>query len=722
MRVLVTGASGFIGSRLVRALCDAGYQVRILSRKDPAAFELEPNEDVIEFVQVDLLDSAFEFETVLADCSVVFNCAGELHDESLMQPLHVDATFRLVQACKKVAIATGQPLHYVQLSSVGAYGPSTDKASVERIVTEATIPAPVGVYEITKTRADEHIVHAEEKGIFSYSILRPSNVYGPGMPNNSIRQWGRIIKKKLFFYVGTPCAIATYVHVDDVVDALMLCGFDARAKGQIFNISNDCSQESVVDAMAKALNVSTPTLRVPEHVMRFVVSSFSWIKGFPVSHSRVDALVSRTHYPVSKLASVLDYRPTRAVEETIGEVLCDRSGCSSMNDAEHKLQGIKVARVSTVAFFVETQLHAQISNIVQAGAQVTVVASEAAPDREISGSCYVSIEIPRKIELFRDFSALLKLWLFFRRSDFDIVHSTTPKAGLLCCLAAKLAGVPVRLHTFTGQPWVSLTGVKRFLSKSSDKLISRLNTHCYADSSSQKNFIVKSGIASPEQIGVLGSGSLAGINLERFNPLRFSESDKEAFKAKLGIASTASVLLFVGRLSRDKGLAELLAAFQRTIAENVEAFLILLGPLETDIESSLEGLTDAIRAKIIMPGFSSEPERFMAIADILILPSYREGFGTVIIEAAAMGVPAIGTNIYGLSDAIIAGKTGLLVPVKRIDELAAAIITLLGDPGMRLEMGRNARERVEIEFSSMRVSGLVIDEYVDLLRASKRLQ
>jgi glycosyltransferase involved in cell wall biosynthesis len=393
-----------------------------------------------------------------------------------------------------------------------------------------------------------------------------------------------------------------------------------------------------------------------------------------------------------------------------------------MNRSENKLKGVKVVRVSTVAFFVETQLHTQIYNIVQAGAQVTVVASEAALEHEIPGSRYVSIEIPRKIEILKDLSALLKLWLFFRRSNFHIVHSTTPKAGLLCCLAAKLAGVPVRLHTFTGQPWIGLTGVERFLSKASDKLIARLNTHCYADSSSQKEFIVKSGIASLGRIRVLGSGSLAGVNFERFNPLRFSERDKDTLKIQLSITPSASVLLFVGRLSREKGLAELLAAFQKIIAENIEVFLILLGPPEADIESLLDGLSDAAKAKIILPGFSSEPEQFMAIADILLLPSYREGFGTVVIEAAAMGVPAIGTNIYGLTDAIVDGKTGLLVPVKCVDELAAAIKTVLNDSSMRLEMSRNARERVENEFSSLRVSGLVIDEYVDLLRASKRLQ
>jgi nucleoside-diphosphate-sugar epimerase len=324
MKVLVAGGSGFIGSKLVKILSDAGHQVRILSRKKDAV--LESDKENIEVVAVDLLDFDLPLDPVVSGCSVFFNCAGELHNENIMELLHVDATLRLVHACKRVAKATGRPVHYVQLSSVGAYGPSIDKPSAARTVTETTIPAPVGVYEITKTRADELIVGAEEEGVLSYSILRPSNVYGAGMPNNSIRQWGKIIKKKLFFYVGAPGAVATYVHVDDVVNALLLCGFDERAKGEVFNISNDCSQERIVAAIAKALQVPTPILRVPESFLRFIVSLFSWIKGFPVSHSRVDALASRTQYPVSKLSSVLDYRPARAVEETIAEVLFDDVG------------------------------------------------------------------------------------------------------------------------------------------------------------------------------------------------------------------------------------------------------------------------------------------------------------------------------------------------------------------------------------------------------------
>jgi len=385
-----------------------------------------------------------------------------------------------------------------------------------------------------------------------------------------------------------------------------------------------------------------------------------------------------------------------------------------MSNLVHIAVPIKVARVSTVAFFVDTQLHAQISAIVRSGAQVTVVASEDKLSRQIPGCRYVSIEIPRKIDLIRDLEALFHLWRLIRRSGFDIVHSTTPKAGLLCALAGWLAGVPVRLHTFTGQAWVGLTGVQRLLSKSSDKLVASLNTHCYADSASQREFILANSISRPEQVSVLGSGSLAGIDLERFDPSRFSADDGDRLRAELGIRREARVLLFVGRLARDKGIAELLHAFQAVSATGIDASLILLGPPEADFCPLLAALGEEIARKIVMPGFAEDPERFMAISDILLLPSYREGFGTVVIEAAAMGLPAIGTDIYGLSDAIVDGVTGLLVPVKNAEKLAEAISALLHDDATRCRLGAAARQRVESEFSSQRISSLLLDDYVRL--------
>ena len=390
-----------------------------------------------------------------------------------------------------------------------------------------------------------------------------------------------------------------------------------------------------------------------------------------------------------------------------------------MPNAELQLAGVKIARVSTVAFFIETQLKSQLESIADAGAGLTVIASDRELAFQLPGMRYVSIDIPRKIHLLRDFIALWRLWCFFRREDFDIVHSTTPKAGLLCSIAAFFAGVPIRLHTFTGQPWVELSGIKRWLSKSSDWLIARMNTYSYADSPSQRRFIIDSGIACDSSIGVLGSGSLAGIDLKRFHPDRFTTEECAAQRHEIGISDDAAVLLFVGRFTKDKGIAELVAAYELLLKRGHVANLVLLGPLEADGEVFLNALSEQTLAGVRVQGFSPEPERFMAIADLLILPSYREGFGTVVLESAGMGVPAIGTNIYGLCDAVEHGCTGLLVPVRDPGALALAIESLLQDSDRRKQMGEEALKRVCESFSSVLMSDLLIDQYIYWLETAR---
>jgi len=318
MRLLVLGGRGFIGKKLVDALAEKSYQIDVLTRSQTESFRtnnLNP-----KLIKCNLLDSEFCFDDLVGQYDVIFNCAGELHDESLMHPLHVEATRKLVDAYKRVAQKQNRTIHWVQLSSVGAYGPNHPKANAERMVKEETIPAPIGEYEVTKTLADEIIEKAADE-FFSYSILRPSNVYGAEMSNNSIRQLAAMIKKGLFFYIGKSDAVSNYVHVDDVVDALILCGFDSRAKGQIFNLSNDCDQTIVINALAESLGVPVPRLRFNESFVRFIAFIFSWLPTFPLKKSRIDALVGRTHYDTSKIESLLQFKPSRDVEKTIIDVI-----------------------------------------------------------------------------------------------------------------------------------------------------------------------------------------------------------------------------------------------------------------------------------------------------------------------------------------------------------------------------------------------------------------
>ena len=398
-------------------------------------------------------------------------------------------------------------------------------------------------------------------------------------------------------------------------------------------------------------------------------------------------------------------------------------------DISTALLGIRIARISTVPFFVISQLKTQIAALVAHGAAVTVVSSDGAEVSSQGNFCNAGwqvIEIPRALSPFKDLYAIWQLFIFFRRSRIQVAHSTTPKAGLLTAVAAALAGVPVRLHTFTGQPWVSMHGLRRWLVRSCDRLIQALSTVCYTDSESQRAFLINQGHLVPDKLKVIGSGSLAGVDLARFSRTHFPQVRRNEIRAGLGIPLHAVVILFVGRITAEKGVHELMRAFAKlknggnmagASQACKEAHLVIVGPFDDD-----SGVPGHISLKEILQqpdthlvGYTRCPEDYMAISDVLCLPSYREGFGTVVIEAAAMGLPTVGTDIYGLSDAVANGVTGLLVPSHDSDTLEAALRVLLLDDSLRSRMGSAALERAQALFASDHVNKLQVHEYASLL-------
>lgn len=350
------------------------------------------------------------------------------------------------------------------------------------------------------------------------------------------------------------------------------------------------------------------------------------------------------------------------------------------------------------------------------GIDITVISNA---DDGLSGNAddlsefnFMDVNIPRAISPLKDLAALLKLIRIFKTEKFDIVHSTTPKAGLLCAIAAKIAGVKTRLHTFTGQPWATMTGLKRTILLSCDKLIAYLNTCCYTDSLSQKRFLLENGVGKNSKLIVLGQGSLAGVDLNRFNPSRFSVNNKVELRKELTIPNESLVILFVGRVTLEKGVKELLAAFEYLLSLDIDAHVLFVGPFEPDGQACLDRISNLkVKEKIRIVGYSSEPEKYMAMSDVLCLPSYREGFGTVVIEAAAMALPTVGSDIYGLSDAVVNGETGILVRAKNSQLLGVGLSQILCDVELRTEMATKARKRALDYFDSAYIGGLVVGEY-----------
>lgn len=375
-----------------------------------------------------------------------------------------------------------------------------------------------------------------------------------------------------------------------------------------------------------------------------------------------------------------------------------------------------ICRVATVPFMLHNHLSKQILATVEAGHQVTLISSdgvEVEDLKKIPGIQYCLIEIPRKISPLKDLIALFKLTLLFKNSSFDVVHSVTPKAGLLCAIAGFIARIPTRLHTYTGQPWVEMKGLVKYISINCDKLISKLNTHCYADSPSQAQFLVSNNIIRADKISVIGKGSVAGVDLQRFNCERW-KLQSAPLLAELGLNKSCQVITFIGRITEDKGIFELLKAFNTVQSRSPHLVLLLVGPLEVNMDNWPLDVLKIIQhnSSIKRIGYARQPEKYLAISDVLCLPSYREGFGGVVIEAAAMKVPSIGTRIVGLTDAIIDNQTGLLVDVKNVGALSDAIDRIFNEEGLREHLAEQAYQRVITSFDSEKINLQVVHEYL----------
>lgn len=330
------------------------------------------------------------------------------------------------------------------------------------------------------------------------------------------------------------------------------------------------------------------------------------------------------------------------------------------------------------------------------------------------GVSFQPLDIRRAIDPVRDLKALVALVRLMRSGRFAMVHSVTPKAGLLAQIASRWCGIGVRLHMFTGQVWVTKAGVFRLVLKSLDRLIAASATHLLADSASQRAFLVEEKVVAPKKIRVLGAGSISGVDLQRFRP---DPVVRQRVRSSLGYTDSDVLALFVGRLNRDKGVLDLVKAFARVSDKVPKLALLLVGPDEEMLGPEIE-LAVGGGARLKLLGGTACPEEFMAASDFFCLPSYREGFGSVVIEAAACGLPAIASAIYGLTDAVEDGRSGFLHPPHDVNSIATLLERFAIDTELREEMGGYARRRAINQFSTEVVVAAQID-FVNALLAEK---
>lgn len=374
----------------------------------------------------------------------------------------------------------------------------------------------------------------------------------------------------------------------------------------------------------------------------------------------------------------------------------------------------KLFRISTVPMSLNLLLKGQleflnekfdVTAISGAGKDLDIVA-------EREGVKVHPIEMHREISLIQDFKSLWQLYRYFKKEKPDIIHSITPKAGLLSMIAGKLAGVPVRMHTFTGLIFPHKQGYMKHTLIIMDKILCRCATHLYPEGKGVKEDLLKYNITK-KPLKIIANGNVNGIDLAYYDSKKITEQEKLHLKTILNIKSDDFVYVFVGRLVIDKGVRELVKAFDEISKKHDNVKLILVGPKENEHNPKKRKMFKTIRenTNIISVGYQEDVRSYFAISNVFVLPSYREGFPNAVLQANAMELPCIVSDISGCNEIIKRNYNGILVPKKNYKELAKALLIIYNDQTKRENMRNNTRISVEKKFSQFLVWDSLVNEY-----------
>ncbi|MBQ4915648.1 glycosyltransferase family 4 protein [Maribacter sp. MMG018] len=322
------------------------------------------------------------------------------------------------------------------------------------------------------------------------------------------------------------------------------------------------------------------------------------------------------------------------------------------------------------------------------------------------------VTIERKINIVQDLVSLYRLYWVFRKEKPFMVHSITPKAGLLTMMAAYLARVPKRAHTFTGLIFPTQTGAMKKLLLFFDKLICRFATHVYPEGNGVKNDLLAYKVTK-KPLKIIANGNVNGIDLDKFDPTLFSEEENIQLRKSIGINESDILFIYIGRLVNDKGVNELAYAFGELCNKHSNVKLMLVGSYEGETDLLPSSTWEKIKANkaIHYVGHQDDVRPYLAISDALVFPSYREGFPNVVLEAGAMGLPALVTDINGSNEIVIEGKNGLIIPSKDEKSLLNAMENLLTNDELRTQLAQNARHMISSRFNKDDVWAAILKEY-----------
>ncbi|HTO15989.1 MAG TPA: glycosyltransferase family 4 protein [Edaphocola sp.] len=379
----------------------------------------------------------------------------------------------------------------------------------------------------------------------------------------------------------------------------------------------------------------------------------------------------------------------------------------------------KLLRITTVPVSLQTLLKGQHRFMSNNGFEVIGISSSGKELENVAQTEGIKthpIEMTRTISIFKDLKSLWQLYRYLVKEKPEIIHTHTPKAGIVGSLAGKLAGVPIRLHTVAGMPLMETQGIKRKILLAVERLTYFCATKVYPNSKGLYDFILEEGITDKNKLKIIANGSSNGIDTSVFDPSLYSSEQNLKFRESLGIQPTDFVFIFVGRLVSHKGIDELVEAFSQ-ICKDKNVKLILVGPREDDLDPLKPETLEEVKnnKKIIPVGFQKDVRPYFAISDALTFPSYREGFPNVVMQAGAMGLPSIVSNINGCNEIIINEENGIIIPSKDVFSLKTAMTTLLSDKKLYQALKENSREMIVSRYNQIVIWNSLLKEYQELI-------
>lgn len=383
---------------------------------------------------------------------------------------------------------------------------------------------------------------------------------------------------------------------------------------------------------------------------------------------------------------------------------------------------VKLIRITTKAISMRIILRGQLAFMNKYFDVLGITSYDENHFEEISiseGIRIKAINLSRDINVLHDLSALIKLILIFIKEKPTIVHTHTPKAGLLGMLAAWIIGVPIRLHTIGGMPLIEIRGIKKKIIKLAEKLTYKCSHAVFPNSYGLKKFILENKLCPAHKLKVIAYGGTNGIDTQYFSVESFSDyrTERINLRRELQIQDDEIIFLFVGRIAVEKGIYELIDVFE-DLANSHKVKLVLIGPFEKEYGVLSENYKEKIlkNDKILYPGRFDDVRPYYLLSDIFVLPSYREGLPGAVLEAGAMGLPCIVTDISGCNEIVQADINGLLVKPKDRHSLKQAMQKLIEDETLRKKLAGNSRQAVISKYDRNIIWNALLEEYYNQLK------